>query len=51
MTRRVEHGITYTQTWIVDNRLVDVLSGTQHTQYYYDADGQRVKRVSPLVVG
>ncbi len=44
MTRRVENGVTYTQTWDADNRLIDVLSGTQHTQYYYDADGGLVKR-------
>ena len=50
MVVRIEQGVTYTQTWDTDNRLVDVLSGTQHTQYYYDADGQRMKRVTPLVV-
>ncbi|MCL4507177.1 MAG: hypothetical protein M1140_14320 [Chloroflexi bacterium] len=47
MTVRIEKGVVYTQTWDVDNRLVEVVSGTQHTQYYYDADGQRVKRVTP----
>ena len=47
MTQRVESGVTYTQTWDADNRLVEVVSGTQHTQYFYDADGQRVKRVTP----
>ena len=51
MTPRVEISgtqcITYTQTWGVDNRLIDVLSGTQHTQFYYDADGGLVKKVDP----
>ena len=39
MTLRAEvsgtRRITYTQVWDVDNRLVDVLSGTKHTQFYY----------------
>ena len=52
MTRRVEMSgtqlITY-QQWDIDNRLVvitNTMSG-QVTQYFYDADGQRVKRISP----
>ncbi|MCL4507181.1 MAG: RHS repeat-associated core domain-containing protein [Chloroflexi bacterium] len=53
MTQRVELSgtqlITYTQDWDVSNRLVvitNTVSG-QVTQYFYDADGQRVKRVTP----
>ena len=46
MTVRIEKGVVYTQTWDVENRLVEVISGTQHTQYFYDADGQRVKRIT-----
>ncbi len=43
----IEKGMVYTQTWDVDNRLIDVVSGTQHTQFYYDADGGLVKKVDP----
>jgi len=49
MTLRVEvsgtRQFTYTQIWDVDNRLVDVVSGTQHTQFFYDADGGLVRKV------
>ena len=49
MTLRVEvsgtRQFTYTQIWDVDNRLVDVVSGTQHTQFFYDADGVLVRKV------
>ncbi len=51
MTSRVEvsgtRRITYTQVWSVDNRLVEVVSGTQHTQFFYDAVGTLVKKVDP----
>ena len=47
MTVRVEGGVTYTQTWDVDNRLIDVMSGTQHTQFLYDAGGGLVRKVDP----
>ena len=33
------------QVWDVDNWLVDVLIGTQHTQFYYDTDGTLAKKV------
>jgi RHS repeat-associated protein len=41
--------VTYTQGWDIDNRLIAVtntVSG-QVSRFYYDADGQRVKRVDP----
>jgi RHS repeat-associated protein len=41
--------VTYQQKWDIDNRLVVVTNTTssQVTQYFYDADGTRVKRISP----
>ena len=38
---------TYTQQWDVDNRLIAVTSTATLTvtRFYYDGDGQRVKRV------
>ncbi len=50
MTRRVEGGITYTQTWDIDNRLIDVLSGTQHTQYFCDGDDDRAGHIHAQAV-
>ena len=47
MTRRVEGGVTYTQTWDVDNRLVSVTTDGRTTQYFYDADGALVRKVEP----
>jgi RHS repeat-associated protein len=53
MTQRTEMSgtqlVTYQQKWDIDNRLVVVTNTTasQVTQYFYDADGSRVKRVSP----
>ena len=45
MTLRVVDGVTYSQTWDAENRLVQVISGTQTTQFVYDADGALVKKV------
>ncbi len=45
MTRRVENGMTYTQTWDVENRLSTVTVNGQTTTFTYDGDGQRVKEV------
>ena len=41
--------VTYQQQWDSDNRLVVVTNTNtgQVTQYFYDADGARVKRISP----
>ena len=53
MTQRTEMSgtqlITYQQQWDIDNRLVAVTNTNtgQVTQYFYDADGNRVKRVGP----
>ena len=47
MTRCAENGIAYTHILDAGNRLVEVVSGTVRAQYFYDADGQRVKRVTP----
>ena len=53
MTQRTEMSgtqlVTYQQKWDIDNRLVVVTNTTtsQVTQYFYDADGNRVKRISP----
>jgi YD repeat-containing protein len=43
----VENGLTYNQTWDVENRLVAVTntSTLSVTQFMYDGDGQRAKRV------
>ena len=52
-TQRIEVSgslrITYTQGWDVENRLT-IVTGTQGsvytvTRFYYDGDGQRVKKV------
>jgi RHS repeat-associated protein len=53
MTQRTEMSgtqlVTYQQQWDIDNRLVVVTNTNtgQVTQYFYDADGTRVKRISP----
>ena len=53
MTQRTEMSgtqlVTYQQKWDIDNRLVVVTNTitSQVTQYFYDADGNRVKRISP----
>jgi RHS repeat-associated protein len=48
MTRRVENGTIYTQTFDVENRLISVaVSGGGTTQYQYDASGQMVKKLAP----
>ena len=45
MTRRIEGGVVYTQSWDVDNCLVSVMVGTQTTAYFYDANGALVRKV------
>jgi RHS repeat-associated protein len=48
MTRRVERGTAYTQTFDAENRLVSVaVSGGGTTQYQYDAGGQLIKKIAP----
>jgi RHS repeat-associated protein len=41
--------VTYQQQWDIDNHLVVVTNTTtgQVTRYFYDADGNRVKRIGP----
>jgi len=45
MTQRVQNGVTWTQTFDAENRLVSVSDGTTTTQYVYDGSGSRVKRI------
>jgi YD repeat-containing protein len=45
MTRRVEGGVVYTQTFDAENRLVSVATVTGTTAFVYDGNGNRVKRV------
>jgi len=53
MTQRTEMSgtqlVTYQQQWDIDNHLVVVTNTTtgQVTRYFYDADGNRVKRIGP----
>jgi len=47
MTQRVEGGLTYTQTWDAENRLISVTVSGQTTQFIYDGDGNLVKKVKP----
>ena len=46
MTKRVEGGATYTQTFNAENRLVTVQTVTGTTTFTYDGDGSRVKKVA-----
>jgi len=45
MTERVQGGVTWTQVFDAENRLVSVSDGTTTTQYVYDGSGGRVKRI------
>lgn len=47
MTQRVENGLTYTQTYDAENRLISVTVNSQTTQFVYDGDGNLVKKVNP----
>jgi RHS repeat-associated protein len=47
MTRRVENGVVYTQTFDAENRLVAVTTPTGTIQFHYDGDGNRVLRIGP----
>jgi hypothetical protein len=50
MTRRVESGVTYTQIWDVENRLVMVTSTVSAvkpvSKFVYDGDGARVMQIT-----
>ena len=47
VTQRVEGGLTYTQTFDAENRLISVTMSGQTTQFIYDGDGNLVKKVKP----
>ena len=47
MTNRTVSGVSYGQTWDVQNRLTAVTVGAQTTQFYYDANGQRTLTIQP----
>jgi YD repeat-containing protein len=47
MITRVENGLTYTQTFDAENRLVSVAVGGQTTTFTYDGDGNLVKKTKP----
>jgi len=44
---RVEGGLTYTQTFDAENRLISVTVNSQTTQFIYDGDGNLVKKIKP----
>jgi len=47
MTQRIEGGVTYTQVFDAENRLVSVTANSQTTQFVYDGDGNLVKKIKP----
>jgi RHS repeat-associated protein len=47
MITRVEGGLTYTQTFDAENRLISVAVSGQTTQFIYDGDGNLVKKIKP----
>jgi YD repeat-containing protein len=47
MITRVEGGLTYTQTFDAENRLISVTVSGQTTQFIYDGDGNLVKKIKP----
>ena len=47
MITRVEGGVTYTQTFDAENRLISVAVSGQTTQFIYDGDGNLVKKINP----
>lgn len=44
MVTRVQNGVTWTQSFDAENRLVSVSDGTTTTTYVYDGEGNRIKR-------
>ncbi len=44
---RIEGGLTYTQTFDAENRLISVTVSGQTTQFIYDGDGNLVKKIKP----
>ena len=47
MTQRVEGGLTYTQSFDAENRLISVTVSGQTTSFIYDGDGNLVKKIKP----
>jgi RHS repeat-associated protein len=47
MIQRVEGGLTYTQAFDIENRLISVAVSGQTTQFVYDGDGNLVKKIKP----
>ena len=47
ITTRVEDGLTYTQTFDAENRLISVTVSGQTTQFIYNGDGTLVKKIKP----
>jgi RHS repeat-associated protein len=47
MITRVEDGLTYTQTFDAENRLISVTVSGQTTQFVYDGDGNLIKKIKP----
>jgi len=47
MVTRVEGGLTYTQVFDAENRLISVTVSGQTTQFIYDGDGNLVKKIKP----
>jgi len=47
MTQRIEGGLTYTQTFDAENRLISVTVNSQTTQFLYNGDGNLVKKTKP----
>jgi RHS repeat-associated protein/uncharacterized repeat protein (TIGR01451 family) len=47
MTTRVENGLTYTQTFDAENRLISVTVNSQTTQFVYNGGGNLVKKIKP----
>ena len=47
MTQRIEGGLTYTQTFDAENRLISVTVNSQTTSFLYDGDGNLVKKTKP----
>jgi len=39
MTQRIEGGLTYTQTFDAENRLISVTVNSQTTSFQYNGDG------------
>ncbi|MDD5371055.1 MAG: hypothetical protein PHQ40_18395, partial [Anaerolineaceae bacterium] len=53
MATRTENGISYTQTWTIENKLRKVTwtqNGDHETTFVYDADGNRVMQIQRITM-